>query len=507
MKKKFLKFLKELFDNPWAKFAGYVLLVIIILGFYGIFDGDLSTKIIFRKIGGIITSEETLSVILAAILSLCFTRFLKNCDKYLEESYKVNDDHHAIINMYNGHEKKWLYSKKNISDKVGAYMSLVNLDYSKSDNLKPDIKDRFSGEYEKQNKAIQRFKDGILFLPTVNVFANVEGNTEIIFNDKRDIYQLTDFMIENATNLLAAHENSIKSNNSTVRLTDFHYDEEKKCLTLDTQRSTYFHMLMTNRCMDYEVFDGVSIRTAYEYNNFISELSQSQLSNQIGINGLVLTSDGYALIEKRDHRKTTWKNKFAQSISLALKTRDLKIGNSIIEPTYEDANEKLANVIYKSLNSNFGLEKKDFQGFELKDNFLGIARDLLEGGKPNFYFYIETVFGADELCERLRQSAMNTGKGALSKQKLSSDYYIVPFDDLKIDFQYALTLNRANCYWPRRHIYPRSNWARSAVSAIRHKVLLNVKPKFTRECGEALLVTISYLELCRERIGIFQKKE
>lgn len=507
MKKRILKFIKELFDKSYVKFISYILIAVIIFSFYGIFDGDnINLLLILKKIFSIVTSEDTLSVILAAMVSICFAKFLKNCDKYLEESYKLSDDHHSIIDKYNGHPKERLSSKVNIVDKVGSYMSLNHINSSANKKLKPHVKDTYSNEYKNLSKTIERFKNGILFLPTINVFANVEGNTNLIFNDSREVFPMTDFIIDNASILLSAHKNSAKTNTGTVRLTDFDYEASSNTLTLDTQRSTYFHMLMTNRCMDFEVYDGVSVRSAYEYNNFISTLSESKLSNQIGINGLVLSNDGYVLIEKRDHRKTTWKNKFAQSISLALKTRDLKIGNNILAPTYDEANKKLSGVIYKSLKSNFGLKESDFEGFELKENFLGIARDLLEGGKPNLYFYIVTNFSAKELCARLKKSASDTGEGALNTTKLTSDYYIVPFDDLKFDFNYALKLNRRKCYWPRRHVYPRCNMFRSAVSAVRHALLRCLKPTFVRECGEALLVTVSYLELCRDRISSLSKK-
>lgn len=501
MKKKLLRFIKELFDKPIVKFFGYVAVIVFIFGFYGVFsDGSNSLSAIFRNIIDIVTSRETLSVFLAAAVSLCVARLLRACDRYLEESYKVNDDHHAIIRKYSGHKKEVAATDRNIADKAGQYMYITHLDHSRDGALRPGIRDRHAKAYKQMEQEIDTFKAGALFLPTLNVFTNVEGNTRMVFSDSREVFPMNAFVVSNAAALLSAHSSSATSNNSTVRLTDFHYDGEDGVLTLDTQRSTYYHMLMTNRCMDFEVYDGLSIRSVFEYGALISELADSQLSNQIGINGLLLTCDGYALIEKRDHRKTTWKNKFAQSISLALKTAELGIGSGVIPPTPEAAEAKLAAILYKTIRSNFGLTKAELVGFRMQDNLLGIARDLLEGGKPNLYFYMTADCTAEELCRRLEQNAARVGDGELQTGKLSSDYYLVPFDELRVGFGYTFRLDRRKCFWPRRHLRPRSGRLRSARSALRHKLLRRTQPVLTRECGEALLVTVSFLERCRARI-------
>ena len=83
----------------------------------------------------ILTSQETMSVFLAGILSIGIAKMAKRCDYYLEESLKIDDNHHKIINMYSGHKKhnidvylkppinllSFLFSSKNRRYNINTY--------------------------------------------------------------------------------------------------------------------------------------------------------------------------------------------------------------------------------------------------------------------------------------------------------------------------------------------------------------------------------------------------
>ncbi len=520
MKKKIMKFIRRCFDNAFVKVLIYIVLVLIIFYFFGVFDSfDQSITEIFRRIFDIFTSEDTLSIFLAAIFSIAIARIVKRFDFYLEESSKISDNHHKVISTYNGHpktDKSEIFGiDGNYCNKDGSFMALHNehITVFRESELKNEVKDTYSKEYKivQQDRDFFNHGKGKLYLPSLNVFSNVKGDTKIVFNDSKSFHQLPDFVMQNALNLLAAHKNSNRSNNSTVRLNDFSYDNG--ILTLDTQRSMYFHMLITNRCMDYEFDDGLTIRNVYEYSSKISPLHKSVLGNQIGINGLILTKDGYVLVEKRDHKKITWKNKFAQSISLALKVSDLKLDSSdIIGGTPEDANKKFKGIIQKTVKDNFGLIPEDYLEFSVEDNFLGIARDLLEGGKPNMYFYLTTKYTAKELTALLEKNAARSHTdiekdiAPLQSSKFSSDYYLIPYEDIRVNFNYAMKVNRYSSFWIRRRIYPRETRFHSMQDKLRHSLGMVFNPVIKRECGEALLVTMAFLELCKERIDAIKNK-
>lgn len=521
MKKKLLKFINKFFARPAVRVGLYVFAILLIFYFYGVFsDWEGSLLHVLKRMLNIFTSEDTLSVFLAAIFSIALARFLKRCEFYLEESMKIEDNHHKIISIYSGHTKD--HNTTNLADDEGENRNYYNKSgvfiqirqdharrFRKSE-LKNTVPDKYSKKHKDVQEDIDNFKKGLLYLPSLNIYTNVRGDTDIVFDDSSELFQLPDFVMQNARKLLEAHKNSKRTNNGTVRLSDLSYS--KGVLTLKTQRSMYFHMLITNRCMDYEFDEGLSIRSVYEYNEQVSPLDESVMGNQIGINGLILSSDGYVLVEKRDHTKTTWKNKFAQSISLALKMSDLGLhGKDTLAPAPEEANTKLKKLIQKTVASNFGLLPEDYEEFNIRTNFLGVARDLLEGGKPNMYFYLTTKYTAKELAALLQKNAAldreQDGRKPLKTEKLDSDYYLVPYDKMWVNFNYAMRIDRRKeAYWIHRKSCPRVSWWEHGAARIRHSCAKFFDPVIQRECGEALLVTLSYLEICKERIDAIKNR-
>ena len=511
VRKKILKGLNRLFNSALFKLVLYVGLLAFILSLYGVFDtGDEPIHIIGEQILSILRNEETLSVFLAGILSLGAARLMQIGEAYLEETFKIEDDHHAVVGKYDGHPIPDNRSTEDILDPDGSFLYIRHIDGNHPAVVANHKKKRFSKSQRNKKRLADQYNHGRLLLPTVNVFANVSGESRLAFQDKDELYLLPDYIISNAERLLAAHKSSKINNSATIRLSDVSYGDGK--LILHTQRSTYFHMLITNRCMDYAFCEGITVRELYEYGSRISQLNQSKLGNQIGINGLLVSSDGYVLMEKRGYNKTTWKNKFAQSISLALKLKDMDLEN-ISDFDADAAHKNLGSILRKTLRDNFGLTAEDLdlpaEGGLPAANFLGLARDLLEGGKPNLYFYVATKCTGEELLQRMEQAAAladeetakQRGGVILQDGKLESDYYLVPFDDICIDFNYRLKLDRRKCLRLHRHLRPRSNRWEEMVEKVWHRIGRTFAPIYTKECGEALLVTLAYLEVCRHRIA------
>ena len=523
MGKKILKIISFVFDNAWVKVGLYIFAILLIFQFYGIFDPvGLSWETVGQRLLELFTDKETLAVFMAALVSIALARLILWCNAFLEESKKLEDNHHKIISIYGGHKKAGstlsdatdqnFETRENLYGKDGEFMFLFqqHIKFFHKSEAKNPVEDPYSQKYADVQEDIDTFRNGKLYLPTLNIFANVRGDTDLVFRDSPELYQLPDFVMDNARHLLDAHKNSKRTNNSTVRLTDINY--RGQTLELVTQRSMYFHMLITN--MDYEFDDGLTIRTVYEYNKKISPLNRSVLGNQIGINGLILSRDGYVLMEKRDHTKITWKNKFAQSISLAMKVNDLKLENGdTIESSPEAAEAIFKRIIEKTVRDNFGLVPADYETFTVKENFLGLARDLLEGGKPNLYFYIVTKYDAAELTQMLEQNAAiskqtagKAGKKPLQTDKLRSDYYLVPYQDIRVNFHYQMRVNRKQAYWVRRRVYPRVSRKVHLAESLRRWAGRTLSPVLCRECGEALLVTLAYLEICQDRIDAIRNQ-
>lgn len=538
--KKFFNRLFKLWDMPWVKVVVYsVLLLSIFIASLLYIEKEFSE--FFDYMWTILLGNETLSVIAVAIITVVVTIIVRIIEKHYEEDHKTESDHHKIIAKYSKHKMVKIEQNGTFYNKDGVYMELHHV-YRKR-KAKYDVKDPLESTSAKILDEVSKFNnEGRLILPSVNVFTNNvscgntnptdEGPLVVQIFDNPEITQLPDFVISNSVDFFKAHNYSKVDNNLTIRLDDFTYDSKTRNLELYTSRSYYYHMLLTNRCMDYMISNGMSIRKVYEYGDKITSLKNSKLSNQIGINGMIITKDGYLLVEKRGSTKTTWKNKFAQPISLALKASDL--GLEEYDGIGSDAiycENKLVGVIKKTIAKNFGFmdkeakeklknefvekgktppdldyEKDDFVKITMTENLLGIARDLLEGGKPNFYFYVQLCDTKDVVLEKIQKHAKNVDYNILSKDKLDSDYYFIKYEDILIDFEYFLKVKTSEVCRIKRVDEPRCSRKEAKADDKRAKRLMRKKHLYYG-CGEALLVTLSYLELCHKRIESIKRQE
>ena len=502
MKKKIYKFLKKVFSNFWVRIIGLTAAIAAIFALAGAFD---SFTAFWTEIKEFITSGDTISLVVVAAVSLIIASFALRGRKFLEESMKVEDDHHKIVCKYSGHAKT--DPKKEPYTPDGASMYLTNLPADRKTPRNPEG-DKHSSAYKARKKDIDDYMKGKLYLPSVNVYANVDGNTQVKIVDTDEKFELPRFVRDNALALMEAHGDSSFSNNVTIRLNDLTVDDGNK-LTLKTGRSQYFDMLITNRCMDYKLNDLLSLRDVFESGSTVSPIGESQLGNQIGINGLIFTRDGYLLVEKRGYNKAIWKNKFAQPISLAMKKSSiecLKTGKTITD----SADKVFEDIILGTIKTNFGLTAEDILQFDLSRNFMGVARDLLEGGKPNMYFYVTVNKSAEELDAYLEDKAKRASVDGASEKdktlpklpndKLDSDYYLIPYEDFAISYRYNLSVKARRIIFVKRLYAPRVSKSAAKWDGGYYRHKCRVDGSIKREVGEALLACLYYAEACKDRL-------
>ena len=499
--KKFLKFCKKFFRNFWVQLLFLLGCTVGIFALGGAFASEKSAWEIFVET---VTSTDVLSIFLVAAVSLIVAKVVIRADRALEESLKIEDDHHKIISKYSGHARKTADYAGNVFLGEGEFMYLDRVP-AKRRRPKNMIADSYSDAFRRREEEIEEYMDGgRLYLSGICLYANVAGGTRVRFDDRETTAELPTFIRENALSLLEAHGTSSVHNSLTVRLRGLDYKDGT--LTLHTERSQYFYMLVTNRCMDYKLGSGLTVREVYEYDAKVSPLPGSKLGNQIGINGLVLTKDGYLLVEKRGKRKATWKDKFAQPISLAMKASDLGLREGTLGAEPEDADTAFRKIILKTIRKNYGLTEQDILPFSLSNNFLGVARDLLEGGKPNLYFYVIADMDAEELREYLekkaKQAAKRRGKDlpSITKEKLDSEFYLVDHRKIAIDFGYRLKLKAADMLRIKREYAPRVNRLRELFDGAAHALRRACGLSVRKECGEALLASLYFADLCGERL-------
>lgn len=466
-----------------------------------------------------VREKVSVSVFLGLVFAFFVSKITTLKEKRTEESQKTESDQQKIIHKYKGHAVKTEYVGGNFFDSDGVFMTLHCLDTRGADKLVPQAKDVYSKDYLNEKADIEHFclsgkSNPYLTIASLNIYANRAFDTRLEVKDKAaETFKLPDFVIQNSRSLLDAHKHSKKSNTVTIRLDDFERIGESK-IKIFTKRTMYYHMLVTNRCMDYKLTDGMTLRDIYECNEVISPISKSELGNQIGINGLVLTKDGALLIERRGLNKTTWKDKFAQPISLALKEDDLfDTGDKERKLKSDDVEKRLLNVVKKTLKNNFWLtEGTDYAPLDFSQNFMGFARDLLEGGKPNLYFYVVVNYTASEFAAKLQEYAALTIEQVtainknlpddkkiepLKTEKLQNVYYLVPWSQAKVNFYYEMSLEKnGGTLQVKRQFAPRFE-----KSKFDPKTIYPLDKTVKKECGQALLACLSYAEI----LGLYSK--
>lgn len=221
-----------------------------------------------------------------------------------------------------------------------------------------------------------------------------EGYTFHVEDAPDKFFQLDEFIEGNFPLIFSAHSNSTKNNGTTIRLDDFKL-EDNKC-TFYTSRSTTFNHLVTNRAIDFFLFDDVSLRSMFEYGPVLRPYKESKMSNHIGINALVFLSDGRLLVPHRKKDSTISKNKITSSIAVKL---DFPEGRTDI-----DAEHLMQGTIYDNLDSRCHIPAEDLDRSQVEITFLGFGQNVYEGGKPQFYYSVKlTDVDTDKYFELSRK--------------------------------------------------------------------------------------------------------
>lgn len=242
-------------------------------------------------------------------------------------------------------------------------------------------------------------------------------------------FELDGFIEGNFEQLFSAHSNSTKINFDTIRLDDFDHDTR----TFHLSRSTYYNHLVTNRAVDFCLFDDVSLRDLYEYGPQLTALSESKMSNHIGINALVFLSDGGLLIPRRKNDSTISKNKITSSIAIMLSfpeknTSDTK--HAVITAEY-----LLRGNIIKNLSDRTKILPSALDENYIDVDFLGFGRNIYEGGKPQFYYavHLNNIDTAEYYRQRALYIKDQRAKGKRDRLDVDRTMYVAGIESFRFE--------------------------------------------------------------------------
>ena len=234
-------------------------------------------------------------------------------------------------------------------------------------------------------------------------------------------------------------------NFDTIRLDDF----DSATRTFYLSRSTYFNHLVTNRAVDFCLFDDVSLHDVYEYGPQLSALSESKMSNHIGINALVFLSDGGLLIPRRKNDSTISKNKITSSIAIMLSfpSDDMKdTKHAIITAEY-----LLRGNIIKNLSDRTKILPSALKEENIHVDFLGFGQNVYEGGKPQFYYAVHLSDIDTNEYYRQRNAYFEEQKRKNAKERLDVDKMMYVADMSSFKFERGMLCFNAHSKTGKAH--------------------------------------------------------
>lgn len=345
---------KSLYSYAKNHIAAYSFLALL-LDIYLVFFGGLSHFLSLGTIQGLIDNVISNYIVVGAIVVLyIFEKRLKN--KY-EDKEKLRQDYFNLADMYTKVKDK--DTKININN----LLSYGDVTYPVSSSWKGDI-----CIYSTNERVVNK------------------DNLTIVDNKK--MYSLPSLIESNMMDIISVHDTSEVYNNINIRVLDFEGDDNH--LKLVTERTYYYYSLVTNRAADYDWSGkGITVRSLYEPGPALQPLQYSLLSNHLGFNGFIKSSDGYIVFVKRKKGVSIGKRTYGDSIGASLKTK------FALDVNGDFTVEGLKNAILGEIED----ELKIAENFVETINLIQAYRDCVECGKPQLLFYSEVSQTASQIYE------------------------------------------------------------------------------------------------------------
>lgn len=220
-------------------------------------------------------------------------------------------------------------------------------------------------------------------------------NSTMHINDEDTLYMLPDEIKAQYCNLFGIHKGSNIYNQLNIRVNSWEIKDNE--FYIHTMRTTYFDSLVTNRAMDFIWDNGLSIRDKYQYGPFVPSLLDSPLSNHLGFNGFIVSSDGYIPIVKRNRNVSIGKSTYGNSIGASLKAKYSLLDDSKLTV------EGLRNGIIQEIHDELKIDLSYLESFDTSKHIIAAYRDMVEGGKPQLLFYYPVNMTFTEIKENFKK--------------------------------------------------------------------------------------------------------
>lgn len=349
MKEKIKKIIYEFirYDGITASIAAMVILVVF-----------FKKSLVDNQQITIIDWTMFTSIVFALVLN-SFSKILKKIlMNRLEDSAKLTRDYEKLTSKY---------------EKNKINMIVYNNAFASQDNL----------------RKLRRNQELQICIPVICECKLKDYTIDI--KDLASRYKLPDIVQEHFDELITAHSTSKVYNQLNIRVDDWKYENKK--FIIKTSRTTYFDSLVTNRAMDFRWSNGLTIREQFEFGPYINTLKESCLSNHLGFNGFVKSSDNYIMFVKRGKKISIGKGTYGNSVNASLKTK------YALNNDGEFTKSGLINGILHEINDELKIPKSALEEFSINKHLIAAYRDILEGGKPQLLFFIHSHWNKKKIEE------------------------------------------------------------------------------------------------------------
>ncbi|CBH20519.1 membrane protein of unknown function [Acetoanaerobium sticklandii] len=271
-------------------------------------------------------------------------------------------------------------------------------------------------EYYYNEKLLNINLDGkILELPYVIIYDNLYHS--ISAKDISFRIHYNNFMVEEKILALTEEmfrqyctDNNIKEMLAEKRLRLFDIIKNNNKLELEIQMLNYVDCIHTNSIIDLKSENNyTSLRELLHNNGKLDEISNSKLANQFDISIALFTGDNCLVVKKIKSDGIIGEENLYPSIADSIMLEDI-IDN---------------NLVCKKLEKEFNLK------YEYVDEifFLGIARNLIKGGKTDIFFLVTTKLNNSDIL----------GRYYFENNRNNSILEFVKFNSIKYDERIFIT--------------------------------------------------------------------
>ena len=171
----------------------------------------------------------------------------------------------------------------------------------------------------------------------------------------------------------------------------FHDGENARLLNANSeafrfQGCSYFDYISTNLALDCPLPVGESLREQIHGNGRLDPLSDSVLANSTGINGLVFSSDGQMIFQHRRKNVLIRPGEMCPGFSGTIDKKD--ISDALLRGGrlfHLDAPREMVEELGVTSDAIADLR------------FLGVTRELIRGGAPEFFYAVDLDISAEQV--------------------------------------------------------------------------------------------------------------